>query len=47
MAVKRKPTKKPSADQLVKPAKAEAVELKEDELKNVSGGLIGLLNKQT
>jgi hypothetical protein len=49
--MKRKPTTKRTgaapADKLV--AKAEEngdVELREDELKKVSGGLIGLLNQQ-
>ena len=38
MAAKPKPTKKSSADKLVKPTKKKGVELKEDELKDVTGG---------
>jgi hypothetical protein len=38
MAMTRKPTKKPAADKLVKPGKKEDVELKEDQLKTVTGG---------
>jgi len=39
VATKPKPTRKPSADKLVKPTKkTEDVELKEDDLKRISGG---------
>jgi bacteriocin-like protein len=42
------PAKKPSPDSLVtKDEQKTEVELKEDELKQVSGGLIALLHKAT
>jgi len=38
MAKKSKPTKKPSPDKLAKSGKKGDIELKEDELKQVTGG---------
>jgi natural product precursor len=38
MATKRKPTKKTSADKLTKATKKGEVELKDEELKRVTGG---------
>ena len=46
MAGKRKTTKTKSPNALVKTTGNSDVELKDDELKKVTGGLIGLLDKQ-
>ena len=40
MTTKRKPTKKPPTDKLTKTGKKDAGELKEEQLKDVSGGLL-------
>ena len=45
MPSKPKSTKKPSADKLVKTTRKDDIELKEEDLEKVTGGLIGLLNK--
>jgi hypothetical protein len=45
MPSKPKSTKKPSADKLVKTTRKDNIELKEEDLEKVTGGLIGLLNK--
>jgi hypothetical protein len=45
MPSKPKSAKKPPADKLVKTTRKDDIELKEEDLEKVTGGLIGLLNK--